>query len=244
MITGSNISDESFISDVSTWQTVLFIPFQYLVQVSCVLTLLLSVSRMIAVVKPLQVIFEKAVWASFSFFLVSFLGIAIGKCFALFKTEAPKSYLYTVYIETLETAIIVFMVVIVAVCSMVTVKSLKTPTIGEVPDVRQDGTHNRRATVMILILSLAFIIINGSWMTTLLVGNVKLFLATSKMSEEEISEYLDVNEFALVLFLSIAIIPINSIVNPLIYIARNTALNDYVKSILIKVLRARISGDQ
>ena len=199
---------------------------------------------MIAVVKPLHDISEKAVWASFSFFLVSFLGIATGKCFALFKTEAPKSYLHTVYIETLETAIIVFMVVIVAVCSVVTVKSLKTPAIGEIPDVRQDGTRNRRATEMILILSLAFIIINGSWMTTLLVGNVKMFLATSQMSEEEILEYLDVNEFALVLFLSIAIIPINSIVNPLIYIARNTALNEYVKSILNKVVRARSSGEQ
>ena len=163
-------SNENYMLYATIWQVVLFIPFQYLVQVSCILTVLLSASRMIAVVKPLHVISERVVWASLILVMIFSLGTAIGKWFVLLKTEFPMNFIYTVQIETIETITIGISIVIVAVCSSMTVKSLKAPTaIGEMPNVSQGDTQNRRATVMILILSLAFILINGSWIAIMLI---------------------------------------------------------------------------
>ena len=222
-----NESNELYLMKI--WYAVLFMPFQYLVEVSCILTVLLSASRMIAVVKPLKVISEKIVWATLLLVMMVFLGTMIGKWYVLFKTETDKSLSYAAQIELPETIVIGLFVVIVAVCSSMTVKSLKAPAaIGEMPNVRQDGSQQRRATVMILILSLVFILINGGWIAALFVANGQL---TSEMPSGDV--------FLVVLFLTIAIIPINSIVNPLIYIARNTTLNEYAKGILTQVVRVR-----
>ena len=216
------------------WYTVLFIPFQYLVEVSCILTVLLSTSRMVAVVKPLHVISEKVVWATLFLVMVFFIGTVIGKWYVLFNTEAEKSLINAAQIELPETIVIGLFVVIVAVCSLITVKSLKVPAIGEMPNVTQDGSQHRRATVTILILSLAFILINGGWIAALFAANG---LLTSEILEEDRSASGDV--FLVILFITIAIIPINSVVNPLIYIARNKTLNEYAKGIVSQVLRVR-----
>ena len=221
-----NESDELYLMKI--WYAVLFMPFQYLVEVSCILTVLLSASRMIAVVKPLHVISEKVVWATLLLVMMVFLGTMIGKWYVLFNTGTDKSLIYAAEIEFYETIVIGLFVVIVTVFSLITVKSLKAPAIGEMPNVRQDGSQQRRATVMILILSLAFILINGGWIAVLFVTNEEL---TSEESSEDV--------FFVVLFSTIAVIPINSIVNPLIYIARNKTLNEYAKGLLTKVVRVR-----
>ena len=184
---------------------------------------------MVAVVKPLHVISEKVVWATLLLVMVFFLGTVIGKWYVLFNTDEDKSLMYAAEIELPETIVIGLFVVIVAVCSLITVKSLKVPAIGEMPNVTQDGSQHRRATVTILILSLVFILINGGWI-------VALFLTNEELTFEEESS----DDVLFVVFIStIAVIPMNSIINPLIYIARNAALNEYAKGILTKVVKVR-----
>ena len=236
----TSLSYDEYISYAKDWQAGLFIPFQYLVQVSCILTVLLSASRMIAVVKPLQAVSERVVWATLSFFLIFFLGLAIGKWLVLLKIAEPRNYIYTMQIEWAEITVIGLMVVVVTVCSVLTIKSLKSPAMGEFANERQDDTQNKRATVMILILSLAFILINGSWIATIFASNITLILETLEKSDKEIQEHLDRikadNNFLMAMSFTIAIMPINSIVNPLIYIARNRALNEYAKGKLTGIL--------
>ena len=248
------------------WQSVIYIPYQFLVLVSCFTTVLLSTTRMIALVKPLYIMRQKIVWTAFATSLTFLFCTQIPKWFTfinlyeIYNTDEiiskvihnpdeaqpyfiNGSIMMSMYIQMAEFLLVGMMVVVVAVNSVLTVRALNSPTVQvEGSDGQPDNSNNRRATVMILLLSLVFVIVNGIWLTSLVVIYVYLFGEQLQLDGTalimEVNEGSDEKRF-LVTFITLVMMPANSIANPLICIARNKALNDYVKmslSSFVKVI--------
>ena len=208
--------------------------------------------------RPLYAIKTKVVWGAFATFLIQFIILAIVKCIALhqgFKLGKPDEFLLQIfmnrtevhvpdyldpeiqkyiaetwesfaYVQVLEYFLVTMMVLIVAICSGVTVRSLNFQLVepGEV-NIPNNRPNNRRATIMVLLLSLAFVLINGTW------------LAVSAYYYSEFLSRFSIKIANAMQLIGVAMMMINSTINPLIYIARNSALNQYTKEILLTILR-------
>ena len=248
------------------WQTVLYTPYIFLLQISCFITVLLSTTRMMATMKPLYIIRQKMVLSAFAISITFLLSAQIPKYVAFIsndvtddeitemifnmtedastvKLEVSVGQMILVYIQLTELALVAMMVVVVAVNSVLTIRALNSPTVQvEGSDGQPDNSNNKRATVMILLLSLVFVIVNGIWLTSLVVIYVYLFGEQLQLDGTalimEVNEGSDEKRF-LVTFITLVMMPANSIANPMICIARNKALNDYVKmslSSFVKVI--------
>ena len=240
------------------WSLICYYPFQFLVQVSCFLTVLLSATRMVALLKPLYIIRQKIVWGALIIAL-SFLSstkivkwVALQAFFDSFTNEEMvvkmikdlnsldikelESWKIVTLLETIEFILVGVMVLVVVVCCALTVRALNSPIVEIVgPGGIPDNSTNRRATVMVLLLSLVFIIINGTWITIYLTLAFE-FLAKSLEDTEEISEMLQDRERDIAVYtMNLVMMPATSLINPLIYIARNTGLNEYTRSTLSRI---------
>ena len=126
-------------------------------------------------------------------------------------------------IQLAEYGLATLMVLVVAVCSGVTVKSLNSPNVEVMESVGRDSfLKNRRATITVLLLSLAFVSINGIWLS----GFIYFYIDFLSMFAPEKAQAMQ--------FVTVAAMLINSILNPLIYMARNAELNHYTKQILLE----------
>ena len=241
---------KNHISLSKTIRMVFYVPFQYFVQSSCSLTVLLSATRMVAMTKPLYIIREKRVWATLLITLTILFGLMIGKWVGLHfmydidvssktaKTiaEALKTndyvtnnihiWKFMTYIQISEYILVILMVFVVMIFSGITVKSLNSPVdIGLQPGGRGDNDQNRRATFMILLLSLAFVLTNGTWI------GLFLWMYTEFLNREE-----PAGRTKIMTFFTLAIMLLNSIINPLIYIARNSELRRYTKQLFMNIV--------
>ena len=237
------------------WHLICYYPFQFLVQVSCFLTVLLSATRMIALLKPLYIIRQKMVWGALiiAFSLLTSTKIvkwvAVQAVFDSFVNEEMMvkmiKDLNSLDIKELESSkiaallemiwfiLVGVMVLVVAVCSALTVRALNSPVVEMVgPGGLPDNSTNRRATVMVLLLSLVFIIINGTWIT------IYLTVTFEFLTSEDTKEILDVlKDFAVYFTMNLVMMSATSLINPLIYIARNTGLNEYTRSSISRIGR-------
>ena len=233
------------------WKTSLFVPLCFFVQNSCLVTVLLSSTRMIAMARPLYVIKKKIVWRFFAVSSILLLILAIIKTiflFQAFQLNEPDEFLLQItlnlnevsksevnqymlqalsgfaFVQVGEFFILNIMVIVVAVCSGITIKVLKSPIV-EPGEVNNDS-HNRQATVMVLLLALAFVFINGVWLAVAAYFYTKFLFGFS---------------FELVVgmqFIGVSAMMINSVVNPFIYIARNSGLRKYTKEFLLRFSRS------
>ena len=145
------------------------------------------------------------------------------------KGEFAYGYKNVFYIQMSEFIMISVVVIIVAVCSGLTIKSLNSPMAEvSVASANERGnSQNRRATIMILLLSFVFILINGCWVVTSLALNIEVI---QRVEEAKVAEMT---------FITLVLMPANSIANPLIYISRNTGLKEYTRSFVMKFRCAR-----
>ena len=128
------------------------------------------------------------------------------------------------FVQVGEFFILDLMVIAVAVCSGISIKVLKSPIV-ESGEVNNDS-HNRQATIMVLLLALAFVFINGLWLALTAYFYTKFLFGFSL-------------ELALGMqFIALSAMMINSAVNPLIYISRNSGLRQYSKEFLLKFARS------
>ena len=205
--------------------------------------------------KPLYVIKKKVVWGTFAASVIQFFILAIVKWIFLyqgFKLDKNNEFLLQIfmnqtevhmpdfldpeiqkyiaetwksfaYVQAFEYLIVTMMVIVVAVCSVVTVKSLNSPIVepGEV----NNNSNNRRATIMVLLLSLAFVVLNGFWLA-ISAYYYSVFLSSYSVKIANAMQLIVVG-----------MIMINSTINPLIYITRNSALNQYTKEFILTILR-------
>ena len=231
----------------------MYVPYQFCIQSSCFVTLLLSATRMTALMNPLHIIKKRSVSCFLLISSVFLLCMAVGKFLLLnhiqdenysdeailkgiklflkrahdVRVEFANGYKTLFYMQMTEFAVIAVIVMTVAVCCGITVKSLNSP-MAEVSMESGDGrgnSHNRRATIMILLLSFVFVLFNGSWVATILMLNI------------EVIERVEQAKVAEMTFITLFLMPANSVVNPLIYINRNSALKEYTRSSVMRLRR-------
>ena len=152
--------------------------------------------------------------------------------FDLHFIVAKKSYIWKIlaHVQLAESFNVLAMVIIVAVCSAVTAKSLSSPIVEVMePGGVVNNAQNRRATIMILLLSLAFVVINGAW--------VVMF---AQFYGQYLGQTLIGQDSGIMTLVTLTIMPANSVVNPLIYMSRNGELHDYTKTVLMKPVQGLI----
>jgi hypothetical protein len=121
------------------------------------------------------------------------------------------------------------MVIIVGIFSDISVKTLRASTV--VPSNQKIRMkNNRKAAILIVTLCIVFMICNGAWCIMWTV------LTIVTPSGNSMTEYAIAIRLSATL-LSISMIAINSSVNPIIYIVRNSALNEYTKTHLMRLWR-------
>ena len=213
----------------------------YLALLSCCITVMLSVTRTLALVKPLYVIRKNIVYLAFAICCFLLL-IPIGtKCTVVIlllnyiKTnilvcDDPTNQLYQIIRTTgiVEMSTMLIMGTIVGLSTAISVKTLKTSnqaTTGQAAN----NENSRKATIMILTLSILFVMINGTWG---LIGAIATALYPDRCSNETTMATIIAQMFSFFFF------SLNSSANPIVYIMRNSALNDYTETHLVRLTRS------
>lgn len=216
---------------------VIYEPSQFLVQISCLLTTLLSSTRTVAVAKPLHVINKRTVWTALVCSVgLTALPVAV-KTVSLIKLIKNPDYVknsdifrelrYVIICDIIGYILTGLLVVIVLICSLLTVRALKSSNVDVVTADDEETSNlssNRKATNMVLLLSFAFVAINSIWLIFLMLVTLKEFHVESTISED------NYEGFSVLCAISVIAMLTNSVANPIIYISRNSKLNKYVRT--------------
>ena len=214
--------------------TELFYSFSLL---SCFTTTMLSVTRSIALSKPLYRIRNKIVFFAHSVNMVFLIGLTSTKMASfnmVLKQEGSYSWrnvffaLYsTIYL--IQNLHVLITTGIVGVSSVLVARALrKPPEVLAQQDGRQNNTTNRKATVMILTLSIIFVILNGTWCVYWVVSAI--IYAYTEDEVKNMGDNMMIGIFGT--YLNGFLMTINSCANPVVYILRNSRLNGHTKSLL------------
>ena len=208
----------------------------FLTLFSCFITLMLSATRTLALVKPLYIIRRKFVYIAFgifTFFLLIIVGI---KCTIVFSMKYigceivydDKIKIMSIVIGWVELSIVFIIVTFVGILTGISVKTLRNSN-----EVLREQTANsdnsRKAAIMILILSIIFVICNGAW--SIMWAILTDILPNDGASDESSTRTL------IAQIINYFWVTVNSSANPIVYILRNSALNDYTATHLTRLMR-------
>ena len=216
---------------------------------SCFITTMLSVTRTLVLTKPLYIIRINYVHLAHcinTIFSLVFITCKIvlyhnpskKRAVGQFNEWEHTFYVFYSILYAIQFLYVIVTVGIVGISSVIVVRALRRP-----PEIlaqqagRRNNETNRRATEMILTLSVIFAILNGAWcvfwaICTVIVCSVKFhgdFVRTLRL-------------FAM--FLSLFLITINSFANPVVYMLRNSRLNNHTKSLLRGVKQLLMSNTE
>ena len=216
---------------------------------SCFITTVLSVTRTLVLTKPLYIIKRNLVYLAHSINTIFSLVLITSKI-VLYHNPSKKrtvgqfnewehtfSVLYGI-IYAVQFLYVLVTVGIVGVSSVIVVRALRRP-----PDIlaqqagRQNNETNKKATVMILTLSVIFVILNGAWCVFWTICTIIVFSANFHRDFVQ-----TLRLFAM--FLSLFLITINSFANPVVYMLRNSRLNSHTKSLLRGVKQFLMSNTE
>ena len=216
--------------------------FNLLGLLSCSITAILSVTRTLALTKPFHMIQKRSVYL---IHCINTLFLLILFCCKLalytmehskiekLDEEAPGNSIVFYMITQVEYTFVLLTVGIVAVSSVLAVRSLHKPPENLTQQTGQ--LQHRQATATILTLSVTFVITNSTWC-------VFWAVYTAILKTEGIST-IDFSIMRMLgLYVTIYMVTINSIANPVIYIVKNSGLNDYTKNLLGGLKRLLISS--
>ena len=204
---------------------------------SCFITTVLSVSRAVVLTKPLYIIKKKYVKLSHcinAIFLLIFLGCKIATyCIDIKLSEtletgrSPIMNIIFTILTLAELLYVMITVMIVGVSSVVVARSLRKPP--DIPSQAQQADRpireaNRKATVMILTLSVFFFIYNSTWCL--------IWAICTIIYRKQFDNLDDQNQLLVMIsfFSNLFMIAINSSTNPVVYILRNSGLNQFTKT--------------
>ena len=209
-------------------------------EISALLTVSLCVVRTLTVICPLLQIRKRLPFAIVSAIICYIAGReAYTACTVLYpqtlssfegllnNSATLEVYNHAQYLNIFLLSMILLdiliMVVVVAVCCAISIRKLSTPNedLGET----QVSRINRKAMVTVLILSSLFIAFNSAMMAT------ESYIRRNK--EGTVSQYV---VHAMLVVFSNSLMPINSALNPVVYMLRIEGLNDYTKQIFRRVL--------
>ena len=221
------------------WQILVAFPLTYLGLLSCFITVMLSATRTLAIAKPLHTIRKKFVYIAFSIFTCILLMLFGTKCvgyFHLADQNNSKDRLKEAFeaIGMVEICLVTIMTMVVTISCGISVKTLKNPN-----EVQSGQTLNdeksRKAALMIITLSIIFVICNGAWC-------VMWFVVIAISPQNDTPTESDVWIAMIAMFLNSFLITVNSSVNPIVYILRNSALNQYTRKHFLWLRRGLADG--
>ena len=202
---------------------------------SCFITLMLSATRTLALVKPLYIIRRQFVYIAFGIFTFFLLIIVATKCTIVFSMKYigceivydDKIKIMAIVIGWVELSIVFIIVILVGILTGISVKTLRNP--NEVLRGRAANSANsRKAAMMILILSIIFVICNGAWS---IIWAILTDILPNDGPSDESSRTL------IAQIINYFWVAVNSSANPIVYMTRNSALNDYTKTPLTRLMR-------
>ena len=216
-----NLSPEIFDSINVGTQILVLYPLGYLSCLSCFITVMLSTTRALALAKPFYTLRKRYVSLAFcicAFVLITLFAIKSSAYYILNKQD--KNFANTLhavlrYMGLLEMVLISVTVLVVGVSSGISIKSLRSSNESLNESSRND--NSRKASIMILTLSIVFVICNGTWSIIWL--PLIIFRTETSTNEDEVF---------MGLFINLAVILVNSSINPIVYMIKNSALNSYL----------------
>ena len=216
------------------WMLGLYQPSSCAVMMSLILTTFIASTRAVAVMFPLHVIKSKKVFVALGL-IALFLLLAEILQVATINMNYSSQHISPVHLspQILFFAGPVFCMIIVVICSVVIIFALKRPddSLGAAPG---PATNNKRATIMVLQLSLTFVIISAFMLAY-------VFTVTPYINNKAIVDGAETTLDTFVMMgnsscIATILVLSNSVANPLIYIARNAELNLYTRNLLKKTV--------
>ena len=203
---------------------------------SCFITTMLSVTRTMVLTKPLCIIRRNCVYLAHG--LNTIFSLVFITCKIVIyhiqnekRSENYSSVLLNNICHAIQFLYVLVTVGIVGVSSVIVVRALRRPLEIQAQQTgRQHNEANRKATVMILTLSIIFVILNGTWCVFWASWTIIEF---SNNDRSGVNVILTWRLFAM--FLSLFLMTINSFANPVVYMLRNSRLNNHTRSLLRRV---------
>ena len=241
----STVQNQDF--SIIYWLIALVPPSIHLALFSCFITLMLSLTRTIALVKPLWMVRKNLVYWSVSIFsIVLFILCGVHGTVLYYKhqvladknpydqrfSNATKTYITGAAdaLDKLQLVLIGLMVISVGILTVLSLKALrksKSIKIGQ----KVQNENSKKASIVILTLSIIFIACNGVWC---LMWLPSLAVNTSQKSKHILR--------IITVFINIFMMSLNSSANPVVYLVRNSGLNRYVKRNVLRLRRLFIDG--
>ena len=217
------------------WHIYCGFPLTILALFSCFITTILSVSRTLVLFKPLYVVNRLTVYLAYGFFLIFSTILYAIRC-ALYVHQSSSTFFK--FKAVTEFSLIMAMVITVGVSSITAVRILKKPDNVLSAPARHSKENSRNATTMILILSVIFVITNGISCIFWVYLSTAIYPGIVERTEEDTENLASL--FGM--FQSIFLIALNSWANPVVYVVKNSALNNYVKTKLRRCKVFLLSG--
>ena len=239
------------------WHVFAGLPATHFAYFSCFATVVLSATRTISISKPLYLIRKRYIKFAFGVFVVIHSILYIFKCIFLFNlksridkdTEAGiNDYIeYSLWIERDEFIFnfftvaantemfgLIIMVLVVGIFSFMSVRALRNS--NQIPGRQNaDNKNSRKASILVLTLSIIFLIFNGTWSVIWIY-----------VSLDHVIQSGDPKNMQTMLFFSnivqIVILSLNSCANPFVYILRKSDLRTFTIKLLGTVARLFFEG--
>ena len=200
---------------------------------SCFITTMLSVLRKLVLTKPLYIIRKNCVYLAHSINMIFSLGLVASKMIVQMDKKqgecdqsctSDSSKVPTTILYVIQYLYVLISVGLVGISGAIVVRALRRPS--DILTHQNGGANNeanRKATIMILTLLVIFVILNGTWA---IVWTMYTVIEQSINSDE--LEMFRTH----VMYIGFFLIAINSCANPVVYMLRNSRLNNYGRSIL------------
>ena len=202
---------------------------------SCFITTTLSVIRALVLTRPLYIIKKKYVYLAHGINMVFSLSLITLKATPFYMSEKQDEentwgtilFMLSFILFAIQYIYVLISVGVVGISCIIVVKALRRPRdILTQQTERLNNENNRKASVMILTLSVIFVVMNGTWC---LFWAICTGLESPGLSSAELDFVEALPIFSI--FISLFLMTLNSCANPLVYMLRNSRLNKYTKSL-------------
>ena len=230
---------EGYDASVTLIYLVIIESFLALSNLSCFITTMLSVLRTLVLTNPLHIIRKNYVYLSHGINMMFILGLVTSKIIVQSIDEKQEASNQSYTSDSLSVLTLIFYVLqymyvlitvgFVGISGVIVVRALRRPP--EILTQQNGGANdeaNRKATIMILTLLVIFVILNGTW----------IIVWTMYTVLEQLLDSVEVEIFEIyAMFIGFFLIAANSCANPVVYMLKNSRLNNYTKSLFRRFKR-------
>ena len=229
---------EGYDASVTFLHLMIIESFLSLSNLSCFITTILSVLRTLVLTKPLYIIRKNYVYLAHGINMIFSLGLVTSKIIVQSIDEKQEASNQSYTSDSLSVLTLIFYVLqymyvlitvgFVGISGVIVVRALRRPSEILTQNGGANNEANRKATIMILTLLVIFVILNGTW----------IIVWTMYTVLEQLLDSVEVEIFeTYVMFIGFFLIAANSCANPVVYMLKNSRLNNYTKSLFRRFKR-------